>query len=186
MAFLCISKSLQILGGYTFDSVLSAWTLVIKALGLALAVASGLSLGKEGPLVHVACCLAYMLSRLFKQFRENEAQKRRVLASAAAAGVSVAFGSPLGGVLFGLEGTVFALALVTYVCNFSFLFAELDTFANEGDVLWRGFVTSVIAAVALQYVNPFGTSKLVLFQVTNSGGGGAWLAFELVCGQLPS
>jgi H+/Cl- antiporter ClcA len=32
------------------------------------------------------------------------AQKRRVLAAAAAAGVSVAFGSPLGGVLFGLEG----------------------------------------------------------------------------------
>jgi len=46
------------------------------------------------------------------QFREPEfltlifdlAQKRRVLAAAAAAGVSVAFGSPLGGVLFGLEG----------------------------------------------------------------------------------
>lgn len=33
------------------------------------------------------------------------AQKRKILAAAAAAGVSVAFGSPLGGVLFGLEGT---------------------------------------------------------------------------------
>ena len=32
------------------------------------------------------------------------ASKRRLLAAAAAAGVSVAFGSPLGGVLFGLEG----------------------------------------------------------------------------------
>ena len=32
------------------------------------------------------------------------AQKRKLLAAAAAAGVSVAFGSPLGGVLFGLEG----------------------------------------------------------------------------------
>ncbi|KAI0316004.1 chloride channel [Amylostereum chailletii] len=148
-----------ILGGYVFDSVLSPPTLLIKALGLALSVASGLSLGKEGPLVHVACCFAYLLSRLFRQFRENEAQKRKILAAAAAAGVSVAFGSPLGGVLFGLE--------------------ELDTFANESDVMWRGFVTSVIAAVALQYVDPFGTSKLVLFQVTNGGGEGAWLAFEL-------
>jgi len=36
----------------------------------------------------------------------NLAQKRRVLAAAAAAGVSVAFGSPLGGVLFGLEGNL--------------------------------------------------------------------------------
>lgn len=33
------------------------------------------------------------------------AQKRKLLAAAAVAGVSVAFGSPLGGVLFGLEGT---------------------------------------------------------------------------------
>jgi hypothetical protein len=37
----------QILGGYVFDAFLSPWTLLIKALGLALAVASGLSLGKE-------------------------------------------------------------------------------------------------------------------------------------------
>jgi len=65
--------------------------------------------------------MAQLLSKLFKQLRQNEgtrvypqvdvpiiqiciAQKRRILAAAAAAGVSVAFGSPLGGVLFGLEG----------------------------------------------------------------------------------
>jgi H+/Cl- antiporter ClcA len=44
-----------------------------------------------------SCCLKLM--RIIPL-----AQKRRVLAAAAAAGVSVAFGSPLGGVLFGLEG----------------------------------------------------------------------------------
>jgi hypothetical protein len=43
--------------------------------------------------------------------------------------------------------------------------AELDAFGGDFDVMWRGFVTSVIAAVALQYVDPFKTSKLVLFQV---------------------
>lgn len=37
----------QILGGYVFDAFLTPWTLLVKALGLALAVASGLSLGKE-------------------------------------------------------------------------------------------------------------------------------------------
>ncbi|KAJ7493396.1 Cl-channel protein [Mycena galericulata] len=135
-----------ILGGYVLTAFLSPWTLLIKAIGLALAVASGLSLGKEGPLVHVSCCMAYLLSRFFKQFRNSEAQQRKLLAAAAAAGVSVAFGSPLGGVLFGLE--------------------ELDTFANESEVMWRGFVASAVAAVSLQWVNPFGTSKLVLFQVT--------------------
>ena len=86
------------------------------------------------------------------------ARKRKLLAAAAAAGVSVAFGSPLGGVLFGLE--------------------ELDAFSNDSDVMWRAFVTSVIAAVSLQYVDPFGTSKLVLFQVNETQS--IWRAFELV------
>ncbi|EMD39275.1 hypothetical protein CERSUDRAFT_112928 [Gelatoporia subvermispora B] len=147
-----------ILSGYVLDSFLSPWTLLIKALGLALSVASGLSLGKEGPLVHVSCCMAYLFSKPFHQFRANEAQKRKLLTAAAVAGVSVAFGSPLGGVLFGLE--------------------ELDLFSDESDVMWRGFVTSVIAAVSLQYVDPFGTSKLVLFEVT--GVADTWRAFELV------
>ena len=36
-----------ILGGYVLDGFLSPMTLLIKGLGLALSVASGLSLGKE-------------------------------------------------------------------------------------------------------------------------------------------
>jgi chloride channel 3/4/5 len=84
------------------------------------------------------------------------------LAAAAAAGVSVAFGSPLGGVLFGLEGTSNDSYFIrdAHLCC-----SELDAFGGDFDVMWRGFVTSVIAAVALQYVDPFRTSKLVLFQV---------------------
>ena len=43
--------------------------------------------------------------------------------------------------------------------------SELDTFSAESDIMWRGFVASAIAAVSLQLVNPFGTAKMVLFQV---------------------
>ena len=46
----------QIIGGYVFDSFLSTWTLVIKALGLALSVSSGLSLGKE---VNLLCLILF-------------------------------------------------------------------------------------------------------------------------------
>ena len=72
-----------------------------------LAVASGLSLGKEGPLVHVACCLGNILSYFFPKYRKNEAKKREVLSASAAAGVSVAFGAPVGGVLFSLEEVMY-------------------------------------------------------------------------------
>ena len=41
--------------------------------------------------------------RLFPKYHHNEAKKREVLSAAAAAGVSVAFGAPVGGVLFSLE-----------------------------------------------------------------------------------
>lgn len=44
------------------------------------------------------------------------------------------------------------------------LSVELDIYHE--DIMWRSFVTSVIAAVSLQYIDPFGTSKLVLFQVS--------------------
>ena len=73
-------------------------------------------------------------------------KRRQILSASAAAGVAVAFGSPLGGVLFGLE--------------------ELDPtlFSNE-NMMWRAFVTSVVAATTLAYVDPFGIGKLVLFQV---------------------
>ncbi len=44
-----------------------------------------------------------LLYRLFPKYYKNEAKKREVLSAAAAAGVSVAFGAPVGGVLFSLE-----------------------------------------------------------------------------------
>ncbi|QRW16894.1 ClC voltage-gated chloride channel protein [Rhizoctonia solani] len=129
---------LAILNGYVLDLFLSPWTLLVKGVGLALAVGSGLSLGKEGPLVH-----------------GNQAQKRRILSAAASAGVAVAFGSPLGGVLFGLE--------------------ELDLFARV-HIMWRAFVCAVLAAVTLQWTDVFATGNLVLFRVTE---GTPWKGFEL-------
>lgn len=48
--------------------------------------------------------LHILLLVFVSRFNTVSAHKRKLLAAAAAAGVSVAFGSPLGGVLFGLEG----------------------------------------------------------------------------------
>jgi chloride channel 3/4/5 len=91
------------LGGFIIRRFLGTWTLITKSLGLCLAVASGMWLGKEGPLVHVACCCSNLFIKLFPSINGNEARKREVFSAAAASGISVAFGSPIGGVLFSLE-----------------------------------------------------------------------------------
>ncbi|XP_076843491.1 H(+)/Cl(-) exchange transporter 5 [Brachyhypopomus gauderio] len=133
-----------ILSGFIIRGYLGKWTLVIKTITLVLAVASGLSLGKEGPLVHVACCCGNILCHLFTKYRKNEAKRREVLSAASAVGVSVAFGAPIGGVLFSLEEVSYYFPLKT---------------------LWRSFFAALVAAFTLRSINPFGNSRLVLFQV---------------------
>jgi chloride channel 3/4/5 len=92
-----------ILGGFVMKGFLASRTLLIKSVSLILSVASGLSLGKEGPMVHIACACGNVLSKMLPSYISNEAKKREILSASAAAGVSVAFGAPIGGVLFSLE-----------------------------------------------------------------------------------
>ncbi|KAI9705522.1 MAG: glycerol ethanol, ferric requiring protein [Candelina mexicana] len=98
-----ISEIKCIIAGFVMKGFLGSWTLLIKSIGLPLAIASGLSVGKEGPSVHYAVCTGNVISRFFDKYRRNAAKTREILSACAAAGVAVAFGSPIGGVLFSLE-----------------------------------------------------------------------------------
>lgn len=80
----------------------------------------------------------------------------QVLSAAAAAGVSVAFGAPIGGILFSLEEVSYYFPMKT---------------------LWRSFFCAMIAAFTLKYMNPFGTGRLVMFYVEYDN---PWKLFELV------
>jgi len=131
-----------ILGGFTFPEVLAGNTLVIKIIGLSMSVGAGLSCGKEGPLVHIACCWSNFISRFVRRYRENEAKQRELLSCACAAGVAVAFGAPLGGVLFSYE--------------------EASTIFPARTML-RSFFAASIAAVTLAWWNPTGSGKLTMF-----------------------
>ena len=92
-----------ILSGFVVHGYLGVRTLVIKTLALILSVASGLSIGKEGPYVHIATCVGNIACRLFSKYNHNDGKRREVLSAAAASGVGVAFGAPISGVLFSLE-----------------------------------------------------------------------------------
>ncbi|KAI0684736.1 chloride channel [Cytidiella melzeri] len=162
-----------ILSGFVIHGYLGGRTLFTKSVGLALSVASGLSLGKEGPLVHIASCVGNIVSRYFGKYERNEAKRREILSAACAAGVAVAFGAPIGGVLFSMEEVSYFFPAkvmwrrrvackqyqkhrLTYVCS---------------------FFCAMVAAVTLKFLDPFGSGKLVLFQVTYDRD---WHMYELV------
>jgi chloride channel 3/4/5 len=62
---------------------LGKWTLIIKSLGMIFGTSAGLTLGKEGPFVHVASCCGNIFSYLFPKYGRNEAKKREILSAAA-------------------------------------------------------------------------------------------------------
>ena len=95
-----ISEIKCIVAGFVMKGFLGFWTLLIKSIALPLAIASGLSVGKEGPSVHYAVCTGNVISRWFTKYKRNASKTREILSACAAAGVAVAFGSPIGGVLF--------------------------------------------------------------------------------------
>ncbi|KAJ3013322.1 glycerol ethanol, ferric requiring protein [Thoreauomyces humboldtii] len=144
-----------ILGGFIIKGFLGTKTLIVKAAGLPLMVASGLAVGKEGPMIHVACCIGNVFPRLFPKYWRNEARKREILSAASGAGIAVAFGAPIGGVLFSLE--------------------ELSSFFPAKTMV-RSFFCALVATVTLLLIDPY-RGKRVLYQVEYSR---PWHFFEII------
>ncbi|KAL1587406.1 hypothetical protein WHR41_03727 [Cladosporium halotolerans] len=151
-----ISEIKCIIAGFVMKGFLGLRTLVIKSIGLPLAIASGLSVGKEGPSVHYAVCTGNVISRLFEKYRRNAAKTREILSACAAAGVAVAFGSPIGGVLFSLEEMSNYFPLKT---------------------MWRSYFCALVATAVLAGMNPFRTGQLVMFTVKYDR---SWHFFEII------
>lgn len=132
-----------ILSGFVIPHFLDLKVLVVKAVGSVFAVSTGMCLGKEGPFVHISTCVAYVVGTQFPKYKENGRKLRELLSAGCSSGLSVAFGAPIGGVLFSYE--------------------EISTYFPR-NVLWRSFVCSLFAAITLKALNPTGTGKLVLFE----------------------
>lgn len=142
--------------GFILHGYLGLRTLVVKTIALVFSVSSGLSIGKEGPYVHIATCVGNIFCRIFHKYNNNDAKRREVLSAAAASGVAVAFGAPIGGVLFSLE-------------EVSYYFPP--------KTLFRTFFCCIAAALSLKFLNPYGTGKIVLFEVRYLSD---WQMFELL------
>lgn len=151
-----ISEIKCIIAGFVMKGFLGFRTLLIKSVALPLAIGSGLSVGKEGPSVHYAVCTGNVISRMFDKYKRNASKTREILSACAAAGVAVAFGSPIGGVLFSLEEMSNYFPLKT---------------------MWRSYFCALVATAVLAAMNPFRTGQLVMFQVKYDR---SWHFFETV------
>ncbi|SCV02826.1 LANO_0G00474g1_1 [Lachancea nothofagi CBS 11611] len=145
-----------ILSGFVIRKFLGTYTLFSKTVALILAIASGLSVGKEGPYVHLATCVGNIVSRCFEKYKFNGIERRVVLSASAAIGVTLAFGSPLGGVMFSFEEVSYFL---------------------PGNQLFKTFFAAIMANLFLRLLDPYGTGKAVLFEVNYSSD---WQTMELL------
>ncbi|KAI5969299.1 hypothetical protein CANMA_001619 [Candida margitis] len=133
-----------ILSGFVIRRFLGVYTLFTKSVALVLAIASGMSLGKEGPYVHLATCVGNIMSRYFPFIYTNDFFEKQILSASASAGVALAFGSPLGGVLFILE--------------------EINNHLPNHQ-LFQVFFCAIISTLFLKVWDPYGTGKTVLFEL---------------------
>jgi len=68
----CQGRTAEGLLGFVIHGYLGGRVLFTKSVGLAMSVASGLSLGKEGPFVHIASCIGNIVSRIASKYENNE------------------------------------------------------------------------------------------------------------------
>ena len=73
---------------------------LVKALGSAITIGSGGSVGREGPIVQIGAALGSTIGQAFKL---NERRIITLVASGAAAGIAATFNAPIAGVMFAIE-----------------------------------------------------------------------------------
>lgn len=93
----------SILSGNSIPGCLTMRTVLTKAAGNVFSMSAGLSLGKEAPLVYIAACISGYVARLWRGSKKDSEWRRQFMTSCTAAGLSAAFGTPMGSVLFTFE-----------------------------------------------------------------------------------
>lgn len=94
------------------QSRITVKTAVAKPLSTALAIGSGAPFGAEGPIIVTGGALGSLLGQLV---RVSPAERKILLASGAAAGMSAIFGAPFGAVLLAIELLLFEFSTRAFV-----------------------------------------------------------------------
>ncbi|MGO9931438.1 MAG: chloride channel protein [Steroidobacteraceae bacterium] len=73
---------------------------LVKSLASALAIGSGSSVGREGPIIQIGSALGSTLGQII---RMPAGQRIALVAAGAGAGIAATFNTPIGGVMFAIE-----------------------------------------------------------------------------------
>ncbi|KPI87844.1 putative CLC-type chloride channel [Leptomonas seymouri] len=149
-----IGEVKTIVSGHHVKRYLGGWTLITKVFGMCFSTGSGLTVGKEGPFVHIGACVGGIVASAFPSYQQ-EAKKRELITAGAGGGMAVAFGAPVGGVIFALEE-------VSTSYNFKALMAAL--------------IAGVTAVLLQAHVDLWHTGRIVQFSVNYQHN---WHVFEL-------
>jgi H+/Cl- antiporter ClcA len=130
-----VAELVAYMNGVNYPGTFGFDTFITKCVGVVLAVVGGLTVGKEGPLAHiganVGCAMPYLPSNSFAHLR-NDVNKRELIAAGTSAGVSAAFGAPIGGTLFAYE------------------MSKPNTFWRFSTI-WRVFISCALAVFSLAF-----------------------------------
>jgi chloride channel 2 len=130
-----IPQMKAIMAGLTLPNMLSFRTYLAKCSGMICMLGTGLSLGKEGPFVHISGCIAESLP--YRELASNKTLRHQFLTAAVAVGVSCTFGAPIGGVLFAVE---------------------VSTLHFSVSNLWKAFFCSTISVLCFKFFGSLGTA----------------------------
>ncbi|MHB8455626.1 MAG: chloride channel protein [Acidiferrobacterales bacterium] len=116
--------------------------IIVGKIGVGLlGILGGLTLGREGPTVHVGASVMYEMRRFFP--RVSLRIERLLLLAGAAAGLSGAFNTPLAGILFAIEELSRNFeARTNGVLITSIIFSGLMSLALAGNYLYFGQISA--------------------------------------------
>lgn len=164
------------LNGVYIRRAMSIKTFFVKAISCTFAVASGLPVGIEAPLVHLGAIVGAGVTQggsktlgiytgFFRPFR-NHQDRRAFITAGAACGVSAAFGAPIGGLLFVMEeissywdhsgsGQVFLASMIAMTTT-----TMINSLVEEGNLFsWVSNTASVLFEVNISI--PFNLKSIV-------------------------
>ena len=183
----------------TVDRVLSLRVAVGKVLLTLLGLASGASIGREGPTVQVGASIMNALGTLLKLPRLE--LRRALVLAGGAAGVAAAFNTPLAGIVFAIEelshsfeartsGTVFTAVVIAgattlgLVGNYTYFGQTAAQLSNSA--AWMAvIVCSLVGGLA----GGIFSQSLIIAAKGLPGRAGQWIirypvAFAALCGLL--